>query len=310
MGEALSNMMTLKAARQGIGGVPWTRILIDYLLITLAAIGEAVGVLVFFSSLNIAPSGVSGISVLLNKTLGTPLGLMIFLMNVPIQVLAYRMMPGGWRIVVRTVYALAVYTLALDLLSRVDLVNLLFPSGGITDNALLGAIFGGITGGITAGIVIRAGGSFGGTSTLAIILSRRMGTPMSSTYLYTDTLVIGLSAFIFSWESALLAVVALFLSGMATDYILEGPSVIRTCVIITNKPQEVSKAIFLELGRGVTSWQATGMYTGEERSILYVAVGRSQVQELRRVVGTTDPEAFFVVGQGQTAYGEGFKPVS
>jgi len=302
--------MTLKSARRNITSAPWTSILIDYLLITLAAIGEAVGVLVFFSSLNIAPSGVSGISVLLNKTLGTPLGLMILLMNIPIQILAYRMMPGGWRIVVRTVYALVVYTVALDLLSRVDLVHLLFPSGGITDNALLGAIFGGITGGITAGIVIRAGGSFGGTSTLAIILSRRMGTPMSSTYLYTDTLVIGLSAFIFSWESALLAVVALFLSGMATDYLLEGPSVIRTCVIITNQPEVVSKAIIEQLGRGVTSWSGKGMYTGEERSMLYVAVGRSQVQELRRIIATADSDAFFVVGQGQTAYGEGFKPVS
>ena len=92
--------------------------------------------------------------------------------------------------------------------------------------------------------------------------------------------------------------VALFLSGMATDYILEGPSVIRTCVIITNKPQEVSKAIFLELGRGVTSWQATGMYTGEERSILYVAVGRSQVQELRRVV---EPAAVRMAAERATA---------
>jgi uncharacterized membrane-anchored protein YitT (DUF2179 family) len=219
-------MMTFKSARNSIRTVPWTRMLIDYLLITLAAIGEAVGVLVFFSSLNVAPSGVSGISVLLNKTLGTPIGLMILLMNIPIQILAYRMMPGGWRIVVRTIYALLVYTTAVDVLSRVDLVHLLFPSGSITDNALLGVIFGGITGGITAGVVIRAGGSFGGTSSLALILARRMGTPMSSTYLYTDTLVIGLSAFIFSWESALLAVVALFLSGMATDYILEGPSVI------------------------------------------------------------------------------------
>ncbi len=290
--------------------IRWPNILIDYLLITLAAIAEAVAVLVFFSPFNIAPGGVSGISVLLNKTIGTPLGLMILLMNIPIQIFAYRMMPGGWRIVVRTIYALMVYTIALDVLSRVNLIHMLFPSGNITNNSLLGAIFGGIVGGITAGVVIRAGGSFGGTSTLALILQRRLGTPMSSTYLYTDVLVIGLSAFIFGAESGLLAVVALFLSGMATDYILEGPSVIRTCVIITNKPQEVSQAIIKQLGRGVTSWDATGMYTGESRTILYVAVGRSQVQELRRIVGEADDNAFFVVGQGQTAYGEGFRPVS
>src|ERR1041384_512026 len=103
-------MIAINSARKSISQAPWTSILIDYLLITLAAIGEAVGVLVFFSSLNVAPSGVSGISVLLNKTLGTPLGLMILLMNIPIQILAYRMMPGGWRIVVRTIYALLIYT--------------------------------------------------------------------------------------------------------------------------------------------------------------------------------------------------------
>ena len=154
-----------------------------------------------------------------------------------------------------------------------------------------------------------AGGTAGGTSTLARIFQDKFGLPLSTTYLYTNLIVVAAAGLVFGWEGALYAIVALWVEGVTSDYLLEGPSVIRTCVIITNKPQEVSKAIFLQLGRGVTSWQATGMYTGEERSILYVAVGRSQVQELRRVIATTDPEAFFVVGQGQTAYGEGFKPV-
>jgi uncharacterized membrane-anchored protein YitT (DUF2179 family) len=279
----------------------WRTILINYLWLTLAPILDAVAVIVFLSPHNIAPSGVSGLAVIMNKTLGTPIGLMVLLINIPIQLLAYRMMPGGWRLIVRTVYAIVIYTIALDVLNAHP------PTSTIAENALLSTIFGGVITGITGGIIFRAGGSLGGTSTLALVLQRQTGTPMATTFLYTDALVIGIAGVSFGLEPAMYALVAVFMAGMATDYILEGPSIIRTCVIITDKPQEVSQAILTDLYRGVTGWEATGMYTGEKHTMLYVTVARTQVQELRRIVAAVDPKAFFVIGHGHTAYGEGFK---
>jgi uncharacterized membrane-anchored protein YitT (DUF2179 family) len=80
-------------------------------------------------------------------------------------------------------------------------------------------------------------------------------------------------------------------------------------VIITQNPDPIVNTIFNELQRGATGWKITGQYTGEERTMLYVTVGRSQVRELKDAVSQIDPHAFMVIGMGQTAYGEGFKPV-
>jgi uncharacterized membrane-anchored protein YitT (DUF2179 family) len=202
---------------------------------------------------------------------------------------------------VRTFYTIIIYTIALEVVAQY------LPTQGISDEKLLNALFGGVVGGIGGGIVIRAGGTFGGTSTLALIIQRRTGMPLNSIYLYTDTGVIGAAGIFFGWDAALYAVVTLFMDGTAAHYILEGPSVIRTAVVITDKPAVISQLVLHQLQRGVTGWEATGMYTGRQRHILYITVARSQVRELRTLVEQADPDAFIVIGQGHAAYGEGFQ---
>ena len=280
---------------------PWRIRIVRILFLTFGGLLGAVAVVLFYEPYEIAPSGASGLAVILNSLIGTPIGLMILIINIPIQALAYRML-GGWRVVLRTSYALVIYSLAIDLLTPY------FPQAGITDDRLLSALFGGILGGIAGGLVYRAGGTFGGTSTLARILQRRLGTSLNNTYLYTDTLVIVLAGLIFGWEGALYAMVAIYIDGATSDYVLEGPSTVRTATIVTNKPQAVATAIMDELSRGVTGWPGKGMYTGQERHVLFVAVSRPEVNELRALVFDVDADAFIVVGQGQTAYGEGFQP--
>ncbi|MFQ3648155.1 MAG: YitT family protein [Anaerolineae bacterium] len=271
-------------------------------MLSVGAVINAASVVIFLTPFNIAPSGVSGLAVILNTLIGTPIGIMTLLMNVPIQYLAYRTLPGGLRTIIRTVFTVFVYSSSLDILGQ-------FITPGIAgDDRMLNAIFGGVVGGLSIGVIIRAGGTLGGTSTLALLLQRRLGTPMSTTYLYTDIAVVFLAGLVYGWEGALYALIVIFIAGLATDYLLEGPSVIRTAVIITNHADEVSQAILQQLGRGVTGWQATGMYTRQPRSVLYVTVARTQVDDLRRIVVAIDPAAFIVIGQGHTAYGEGFRP--
>ncbi|MCS7072468.1 MAG: YitT family protein, partial [Anaerolinea sp.] len=158
-------------------------------------------------------------------------------------------------------------------------------------------------------LVLRAGGTLGGTSTLGRILQVRFGIPLSASSLYTDGVVILLAGLVFGWESALYAMVMLYIGAATTDYVLEGPSVIRTAVVITDKPREVADVIMAEMGRGVTAWEARGMFTDQPHTMLYITVGRAQVGELRRLVFNTDPKAFVVIGQGHTAYGRGFREV-
>jgi uncharacterized membrane-anchored protein YitT (DUF2179 family) len=278
----------------------WQSLLNQYFWMTVAVAISAVAVIVFLAPFDIAPSGISGVAVILKDLINTPIGLMTFVLNIPIQIMAYYMLPGSWRVVVRTMYVLLVYSVMLDVLGG------FIPDDGVSENILLNAIFGGVLEGIAGGLSFRAGGSFGGTSTLALIIRRKMGTPMSTTLLYTDVLVILAAGVAFGWEAALYATLSLFISGLASDYVLEGPAVIRTAVIITTEPDAVSEVIMVKLDRGVTGWEVTGMYTKQKRWMLYVSTQRSQIRELQRLVRQVDPGAFVVVGQGHSAYGEGF----
>lgn len=270
------------------------------LLMGLGILIGAVQVTVFMSPFKIAPAGATGISVILHEVIGTPIGVMILLLNIPIQILAWRSLSDGSKLVARTIFVLVVYSFVIDLVAPY------LPQEGVSDNVLLNAIFGGVLGGISTGLVYRAGATYGGSSTLALILQRRLGTPMSSTYLYIDGFVMGLAGLAFGWESALYAIVALFISGLATDYVLEGPSVIRTAMIITEKPEAVAKVVLDALHRGATGWEGKGMYTGDNKWILFVSVSRSQSKELQELVFSADPSAFVVIGHGHTAYGRGF----
>ncbi len=272
-----------------------------FILMTAGALVGAFAVIVFLAPFDIAPSGISGIAVIMHNLFGTPIGLVILIGNIPIQVAAYRLL-GGIRVVAWTVYVVLLYSIAIDVLQiRVDAIN---------DDLLLNALFGGIIGGIGSGLIYRAGGTFGGTSTLARIFQEKLGLPLSNTYLYTNILTVVLAGLVFGWAGALYAVVTLAVEGAVSDYLLEGPSVIRTGVVITDHPREVADAILYGLGRGVTSWTATGMFTGQTRHILYVTVARFQINALREVVAAADPGAFLVIGQGHVAYGHGFRSIT
>ena len=277
--------------------------IVRYSLIALGTVLGALSVILFLQPLDIAPAGVAGASTLLNELFGTPIGLMVFLLNIPIQLLAYRTLPGANRIILRSVVIIIAFSAVIDNLAG------FVPAGGISDDRMLNALFGGICGGVGVGLVYRAGATMGGTSTLALILQRRLGFPMSTTFLCTDALIIVSAGLVYGWEGALYSAVALFTAGLATDYVLEGPSVIRTAMIITDKPEEVSQRIFEKLQRGVTSWTVRGEYTGSERKMLYVSMSRSQVRDLKDEVSQADPEAFMVIGLGHAAYGAGFRRV-
>jgi uncharacterized membrane-anchored protein YitT (DUF2179 family) len=261
---------------------------------------SAIAVIVFEAPSNIAPGGISGIAIILNSLIETPIGVVVLIGNVPIMLLAFKML-GGWRALGGTVFVLVIYSVLIDVLTPY------FPPEGISDDVFLNAVFGGIVGGIGAGILYRGGATLGGTSTLARILQKRYGLPLSSGALYTDTAVIVLAGIVFGWELALYAMITLYIAAVVADYVLEGPAVIRTGVIITAEPELVSQAILHRLERGVTGWDGKGMFTGQPRTILYVTVSRPEVNELRRLVLEADPAAFVVIGQGHSAYGQGFK---
>ncbi len=273
----------------------------DYGLLVLGAIVQAASMVLFLVPGQIASGGVSGLAQVINHYIALPIGMMVLVMNVPLFVLGWRYL-GGRRFFIRTVLTVVLYSVL------VDLGRIIFPTGP-TQNSVLNALYGGVVGGLGMGITFLGKGTGGGTDILARVLARLRGIPLSQSYLFTDALVIILAGLAFSWEQALYAMIALYIGGVAAEVVTEGASIARTAIIVSDKPREVADAILREMERGVTGLHGEGMYTQQERTVLYVVISRSEVARLKALIHEIDPEAFVVIGQASEALGEGFRPL-
>lgn len=169
-------------------------------------------------------------------------------------------------------------------------------------NPILNALYGGALSGLGMGLIFRGRGNTGGTGVYARILQLGTGWPLSQLCLFVDSGIL-LSSFFFGWDAVMHGVLARFVSGMVADYVLEGPSVVRTATAITEQPDAVAAAILHELRRGVTDWRGADMFSSRECSVLICTVSRSEVESLRRLVLRTDPHSFLVIGNAQQASG-------
>ncbi|MBE3068185.1 MAG: YitT family protein [Chloroflexi bacterium] len=277
-------------------------ILRDYILLLAGALVQAVGLRLFMVPAQLASGGISGISQLINHFTGWPIGLMVFIGNIPLLMLGWRLL-GGRRFALRTLVAVLAYSIFTEAVLWLPF----FPKDGITNDLVLNSLYGAVVSGFGYGLVYRAQGTSGGSDILARILNHWRGIPMTQSYLMTDTLVILAAGFVFGWQKALYAIIVLYVSGLVVDSTLEGAGTVRTALIITDKCREVADRILAEMERGVTILNGTGAYTGEARPVLYCVVTRSEVQQLKTIVHEADPKAFMVVGAAHEALGEGFQ---
>jgi len=269
-------------------------------LIVFGALLTALGYSLFQIPFNITAGGLSGLAIVINHFTGWPQGLMFLVMNIPLVVLGFFHL-GRWRFLFSVILSLIVFSLATDLF--VFWLPQLLDTYPITDNILLSALYAGITFGAGNGLIFRAGGSFPGTTIVGRIIQNKTGFPLSQTFMFTDTAIILTGGLVFGWELALLAMISLFFSGIAADFMLEGASQVRTAMIITDNPTELRNQLMQGLGKGVSQWEITGGYTGYQHTMLYCIIRRSQVNTLKYIVGQADPQAFVVIGVAQQACG-------
>lgn len=278
---------------------PWVR---DLGLILIGSLAQAFGLRLFLIPADLASGGVSGISQLVNHFTGWPIGLMVLLGNIPLFLLGWRLL-GGRRFGLRTATAVISYSLFVDVLA------LFLPEAGLTDDILLNSLYGAVISGFGYGLVYRARGTSGGSDILARILNHWRGVSMSTSYMMVDSAVILGAGLVFGWKQALYALIALYVSGLVAEGTLQGPTTVRTALIVTGQPELVSDRILEEMQRGVTVMPATGGYTGESRTVLYCVVTKVEVALLKTIVHEVDPKAFMVIGQAHEALGEGFQPL-
>jgi uncharacterized membrane-anchored protein YitT (DUF2179 family) len=224
---------------------------------------------------------------------------MILIGNIPLFILGWRFL-GGRRFALRTAFAVVTISIFTDTLV------FFLPGEGLTDDLVLNTLYGGVVSGFGFGLVYRGQATSGGSDILARILSHWKGISISQSYMVTDSLIMFGAGLTFSWENALYALVMLYISGIAAEAITQGSDVVRTALIITSQPEDVAAKIMENLERGVTLMKARGGYTGEERTVLYCVVSRSEVSQVKALVKEVDPRAFMVIGHANEALGEGF----
>src|SRR5512142_199658 len=281
----------------------WPDIL-EYGLLIVGGIVQAIGLRLFLVPANLASGGVSGISQLINHFTHWPIGLMVLIGNAPLFLLGWRFL-GGQRFALRTAVAVVVYSVVVDLLPALRI----FPANGITDDIFLNSLYGAVVSGVGYGLVYRARATSGGSDVLARILNHHRSLPMTQSYLLVDAAVILAAGFVFGWKQALYAIITLYVSGIVSENVLEGPGTVRTALIVTTQARAISERVVEEMERGITILQGTGGYTGKDRPVLYCVITRSEVAQLKSIVHEVDPQAFIVIGQAHEARGEEFKPL-
>jgi len=276
----------------------WLRTTRDMIIIAFAAFIYAAGISLFLDPNNLAPGGVTGISVILNRLSGVETGTLYFLLNVPIVLLG--IWKFGWRFIIKTAYAIALTSF---------FTNLLSGQKALTEDPLLAALAGGVLIACGIGLVFKTGATTGGMDIIIKII-RQKYKYLKTGFLFqcTDMSIVAVSGFIFrDLNIALYALIAVLISGRALDYILYGQDEARMVYIITGKPVEVGRKILESLEVGITYLHGKGGWTGQEKQVIFCVVRKQLSPRVEEIVKEEDPAAFMIITSASEIYGEGYK---
>lgn len=275
--------------------------LMDFLFMLAGSIIYAIGINGFTAPNNIAPGGVTGIATMLNFLFDTPIGTVVFLINIPIVVWA--IVEIGYKLVAKTAMAIVLNSIAIDA------VALLMPE--YHGDALIITLIGGVCEGVGLSLVFMRGATTGGTDLTARVLNHRLRhLSMGKLMLAVDGCIVVVSAFVFkSIESAVYACVVIFVSTHIIDAILYGTDIGngKMFFVISQKNEMIADRILTEMDRGATFIKSRGAYLKQDGEILFCAVRRFEVYKISEIIRTTDPNAFVIVGDAGEIAGEGFK---
>ena len=174
------------------------------------------------------------------------------------------------------------------------------------DDALLASLFAGVGVGVGLGIIFRFGGTTGGVDILARIAEKYLGWKMGRTMFIADMGVLAISLVHLSVQQVMYTLVAVFVGARIIDFVQEAAYSARAVLVVSDQGLQIAKIINERLDRGATILRGAGAYTGQEKSVLYVVVGRSEIVKLKALILSIDPAAFISVSEANEVMGEGF----
>lgn len=271
----------------------------EYLIITVGCFFYAVSINYFFISNHLAEGGVAGICLILFYLFKLPVGIMYFVINIPLLIMGWRLV--GKDFLFKTLYGTSCLSFLITLTE-----NWKGPSNDI----MLGSVYGGLFIGIGLGLIFMVNGSTGGTDVIARILNRYFDIPMGRTMLFLDVVILGVAAMFFGKEIVMYTLISMMIVSKAIDFFQDGYTKAKGVTIISSKSEEIKDRIMNETGRGTTLIKGQGGFTGNEMDLLYCVVNKFELTKIKTIVKETDSFAFLTISDVSEVLGEGFKSLN
>lgn len=284
---------------------------INFIILFIAGIINAIGVNLFLAPLNLYDSGFSGTSMLLAQL--TPedwtLGVFLLLLNIPFFIYGFK--KQGIVFTIYSVVAVAVYAGASFVITYWIPMDFTSVSPFAGNDLLLAAVFGGIISGIGSGLTIRFGGAIDGVEVMAVIFAKKLGLTVGNFVMIYNVILYIVVGFLM--QSFILPLYSILTYGAAIksiDFIVEGFDKAKSAMIITTKEEMISEALSEAFGHGITHIDAKGYYKNKEQTIIYFVVNRFQIAKMKSLISEIDPGAFVTISEVSDFMGSSLKEKS
>ena len=190
-----------------------------------------------------------------------------------------------------------------------DLITYMRVDGDapLVNDVLLSCVFGGVLIGFGLGLIFKSRATSGGSDIIAMIIAKYTRMQLGQLMIYVDSTIVLLSLIAFKdWQIPLYSWVVIYITGRAIDMVLEGSDYNKALLIISERHEEIKQKLLVDLERGGTYLKGTGMYTGNEKQIIYTVVSRREVAILEEFISKIDPDAFITIMDTHEILGEGF----
>lgn len=276
----------------------FAKLLKKYVVITTAAILFGAGISLFIDPNNLAPGGVSGLSIILSRLLPIETGTLFLLLNIPI--IGIGIWKFGWKFILSTLYAICVSSTATNFFQRME---------PLTRVPLLGAVFGGVLVALGLGYVLRSGATTGGTDIIVKCLKLKKPHLKTGTiFLVIDSIIIGIGGIVFgNIDTVLYSAISAVTTSQMLDLVLYGRDEAKMIYIISNAPTLITERILKELNIGVTYLSGTGAYKKEDKQVIFCVVKKQNAYKVEEIVKQEDSHAFMIISSATEIYGEGYK---
>ena len=275
---------------------------LEYLMIIVGTGLMSLAINSVFDASGMVTGGFSGIAIIIKawtKGLvngGIPLWVTNCVLNIPLFFIAWRV--KGFSFIKKAILG----EISLSVWLAIQPV---FHLAG--DDLLLAALYGGVIQGVGIGLVFLGGGTTGGTDMMAAIIQKFLQHySISQIMQIIDGAVVVVGMYVFGIHKALYAIIAVYLVTKVSDGLIEGLKFSKAVYIITEKPEEIAGMIMEDLDRGATGSNVKGMYSGQDKLMLFVVVNKKEIVMLKEKVDEIDPQAFVIVTDAREVHGEGF----